>query len=130
MQVALTTTVRTIIELSAGATLEEARKEIFDRFMEYIDEEGTTEDLASLQDRSVLFDEIVGTETSHIFGELAPDIGGRLVADLTDAAAQLRKYETLHRAKGTPDSLEKADVNAALAARFEATIAAAVGGAE
>lgn len=51
----------------------------------------------------------------------------QLLADLTDAAAQLRKYETLHRAKG---HLEKADVNAALAARFEATIAAAVGGAE
>lgn len=49
-----------------------------------------------------------------------------LLADLIDAAAQLRKYETLHRAKG---HLEKADVNAALAARFEATIAAAVGGA-
>lgn len=47
-----------------------------------------------------------------------------LLADLIDAAAQLRKYETLHRAKG---HLEKADVNAALAARFEATIAAAVG---
>lgn len=54
----------------------------------------------------------------------------RMLADLTDAAAQLRKYETLHRAKGTPDSLEKADVNAALASRFEATIDAAVGGAE
>jgi len=50
-----------------------------------------------------------------------------LLADLTDAAAQLRKYETLHRAKG---HLEKAEVNAALAARFEATIAAAVGGPE
>lgn len=54
----------------------------------------------------------------------------QLLADLTDAAAQLRKYETLHRAKGTPDSREKAEVNVALAARFEATIAAAVGGAE
>lgn len=54
----------------------------------------------------------------------------RMLADLTEAAAQLRKYETLHRAKGTPDSREKAEVNAALAARFEATIAAAVGGAE
>lgn len=53
-----------------------------------------------------------------------------MLADLIDAAAQLRKYETLHRAKGTPDNLEKAEVNAALAARFEATIAAAVGGAE
>lgn len=50
-----------------------------------------------------------------------------MLADLTVAAAQLRKYETLHRAKG---HLEKAEVNAALAARFEATIAAAVGGSE
>lgn len=130
MQVALTTTVRTIIDLTAGATLDQARSEIFDRFMGYLDDEDATEGLVSLQDRSVLFDEVVGTETSHTFGEPVPDIGGRLLADLTDAAAQLRKYETLHRAKNTPDSLEKADVNAALAARFEATIAAAVGGAE
>ena len=40
----------------------------------------------------------------------------RILADLTDAAAQLRKLG--------------GEVNAALAARFEATIAAAVGGAE
>lgn len=53
-----------------------------------------------------------------------------MLTDLTDAAAQLRKYETLHRAKGTPENLEKAEVNAALAARFEATIAAAAGRAE
>ena len=51
----------------------------------------------------------------------------QLLADLIDAATQLRKYETLHRAKG---DTQKAEVNAALVARFEATIAAAVGGAE
>ena len=51
----------------------------------------------------------------------APD----LLADLMDAAAQLRKYETLHRAKGTTDSLAKAEVNADLASRFEHTIAQA-----
>lgn len=49
-----------------------------------------------------------------------------LLADLTQAAETLRRYETLHRAKGTADSTEKAEVNAALAARFEATIAQAV----
>lgn len=49
-----------------------------------------------------------------------------LVADLKDAAATLRRYEILHRAKGTAESSEKAEVNAALAARFEATIAQAV----
>lgn len=48
----------------------------------------------------------------------------RLLDDLVDAAAQLRKYETLHRAKGTADSLAKAEVNAELASRFEQTIAA------
>lgn len=50
-----------------------------------------------------------------------------LLADLIDAAAQLRTYEALHRAKGTDDSTAKAEVNAALAARFEATIARARG---
>jgi hypothetical protein len=51
----------------------------------------------------------------------APD----LLNDLIDAAAQLRAYEVLHRAKGTDDSTAKAEVNAALATRFEATIAKA-----
>lgn len=51
----------------------------------------------------------------------APD----LLADLQEAAAILRRYETLHRAKGTDDSTAKAEVNASLAARFEATIAKA-----
>ncbi|HEN8731986.1 TPA: hypothetical protein U8207_000350 [Pseudomonas putida] len=46
-----------------------------------------------------------------------------LLSDLQLAAAQLRKYETLHRAKGTADSLAKAEVNAELASRFEQTIA-------
>jgi len=45
-----------------------------------------------------------------------------LLDDLIDAAAQLRRYEALHRAKGSDDSLAKAEVNANLAARFEQTI--------
>lgn len=53
----------------------------------------------------------------------APD----MLADLRQAAATLRQYETLHRAKGTTDSDAKAEVNGALAARFEATIAKATG---
>ena len=51
----------------------------------------------------------------------APD----LLADLVEAAAMLRRYEALHRAKGTAESTEKAEVNAAAAARFELTIAKA-----
>jgi hypothetical protein len=46
-----------------------------------------------------------------------------LLADLREAAATLRRYEALHRAKGTDDSTAKAEVNAALASHFEATIA-------
>lgn len=52
-----------------------------------------------------------------------------LLADLQEAAATLRRYETLHRAKGTADSDVKAEVNATLASRFEATIAKATGSA-
>lgn len=51
----------------------------------------------------------------------------QLYADLQAAAAQLRKYEVLHTLKKTPDSLEKARVNAELAERFESTLAAARG---
>ncbi|WP_434695209.1 hypothetical protein J3P89_18340 [Pseudomonas sp. Z1-14] len=51
----------------------------------------------------------------------APD----LLADLIVAAGTLRHYEALHRAKGTAESLEKAEVNAGLASRFEQTIAKA-----
>ena len=49
----------------------------------------------------------------------------KLLADLREAAALLRKYEGYHRAKGTEESDAKAEVNAAMAARFEATIAKA-----
>lgn len=48
-----------------------------------------------------------------------------LLADLVVAAGTLRHYETLHRAKGTAESLEKVEVNAGLAARFEKTISKA-----
>ncbi|SIS23124.1 hypothetical protein SAMN05428955_3418 [Pseudomonas sp. 7SR1] len=48
-----------------------------------------------------------------------------LLADLIVAAGTLRRYEALHRVKGTAESLEKAEVNAGLATRFEATIAKA-----
>lgn len=42
--------------------------------------------------------------------------------DLAEAARTLRTYERLHRAKNTPDSLAKAEANAALAAKFEHTL--------
>lgn len=46
----------------------------------------------------------------------------RMRDDLELAAQTLRRYEALHRAKGTPESAEKAEVNAALAKRFESTV--------
>jgi len=48
-----------------------------------------------------------------------------LLADLITAGETLRRYEAMHRAKGTAESLEKAEVNACLATRFEQTIAKA-----
>ena len=53
-----------------------------------------------------------------------------LLSDLQEATATLRRYETSHRAKGTEESTVKAEVNAQLAARFEATIAKAQAGAK
>lgn len=49
-------------------------------------------------------------------------IRAALLADVREAAATFRRYEEHHRAKWTNESLEKAEVNAALAARLEATI--------
>jgi hypothetical protein len=46
----------------------------------------------------------------------------RLVADLQLAAETFRRYETLHRAKGTAESDAKAEANRLIAERFEATL--------
>jgi hypothetical protein len=51
-----------------------------------------------------------------------------LLRDLLEAAKTLRKYEALHRAKGTTESDVKAAANAEMAQRFEQTIARAIGG--
>lgn len=51
----------------------------------------------------------------------------RLLSDLRIAAHTLRRYEELHRAKGTAESDLKAQANAALAAAFEETIRIAEG---
>ena len=54
-------------------------------------------------------------------------VAPELLDDLCEASATLRRYEALHRAKNTEESTAKAEVNAELAARFEATIAKAKG---
>lgn len=53
------------------------------------------------------------------------DAAPQLLGDLMAAAAQFRIYEALHRAKGTEDSIQKAEVNKELADQFEATIRSA-----
>lgn len=52
----------------------------------------------------------------------AKETNEALLADLIEAAATLRRYETPHRAKGTDETTGKPEVNAPLASRFEATI--------
>lgn len=66
--------------------------------------------------------ELVATMAAEI--ELLTVNRGFLLADLIEAAATLRHYETMHRAKGTEESTAKAEVNAELATRFESTIKA------
>lgn len=48
-----------------------------------------------------------------------------LLSDLEEATATLRRYELLHRKKGTDESDKKAEANATLADKFERTIAKA-----
>jgi hypothetical protein len=55
-----------------------------------------------------------------------PKLNESLLIDLREATATLRQYEANHRAKGTAKSVAKAEVNAALAQRFEGTISKAL----
>lgn len=68
------------------------------------------------------FDDYSEVEANIKLIVTAPD----MLADLIEAAKTLRRYETLHRAKGTDESTAKAEVNAELASRFESTIAKAI----
>lgn len=71
MQVRLTTTISTIIELTSGASLEEARKEIFDRYTTKLDSDNyEVEDLQASQASSVCFDTLIATEVTHSFEEV------------------------------------------------------------
>ena len=74
-------------------------------------------------DDAILSNQIVINDLNHA---QRPDLTTQitaLAADLTQAAATLRRYERQHRAKGTAESSEKADVNDALATQFEETLA-------
>lgn len=72
------------------------------------------------EDDSESGDWINGDETKANAALIA--VAPELFADLVIAATTLRRYEALHRAKGTSESTEKAEANAELASRFEATI--------
>lgn len=65
MQVKLTTTVTTIIELSVGVTLEIARKEILGRYLENLERDDPTEALLAEQSGAICYDEAVGTSVEH-----------------------------------------------------------------
>ena len=67
MQVKLSTTITTIIDIG-NTPIEEARREIFNRYNEKIEEDLAVDDIQAAQSDSVVFDTIVGTEVSHEFG--------------------------------------------------------------
>lgn len=70
MRVKLETTIITHINLSPGVTLEEARREIFIRFNESIEEDDPVEGIKAAHSNAVCLDEIVGTEVTHSFEEM------------------------------------------------------------
>ena len=78
------------------------------------------ERISALGDEAIQFQ-----DASYAVGRQrgAKEANEALLADLIDAAATLRRYEALHRSKGTEESTAKAEVNAELATRFEATVA-------
>lgn len=69
MQVKLSTTITTIIDIG-NTPIEEARREIFLRYNEKVEEELSVEDIQAAQADSVVFDTVVGTEVSHEFGSI------------------------------------------------------------
>jgi hypothetical protein len=71
MQVRLTTTISTLIEVTSGASFEEARAEIFSRYGDKLDGDNyEIEDIQSSQANCASFDTIVGTEVRHSFEEV------------------------------------------------------------
>lgn len=70
MQVKLTTTVTTVIELTAGVTLAEARGEVLARYLENLERDDPTEALLAEQSGAVCYDNLVGSSVEHTLEEL------------------------------------------------------------
>jgi prefoldin subunit 5 len=70
MQVRLTTTIETIIDLGPGVTVEEARKEIFERYNEDEELEELIENVQARHSNAVVYDEIRATSVTHSFEEV------------------------------------------------------------
>jgi len=71
MQVRISTTISTIVELTSGASLEEAKKEIFERYLQNLDGDNyCVEDLQDSQQRCVAFDTPLASEVTHSFEEV------------------------------------------------------------
>jgi hypothetical protein len=76
MQVRLTTTISTIIDIDPENTtaFETAKREIFGTYTDALDtdanQEQSIEAVQALQSGSVVYDRIVGTEVTHSFEEV------------------------------------------------------------
>lgn len=129
-QITVTTTIKTVFEVPEGVDIHRVRHLALPELAE---DDEKTDEVGFQQEKAINHVylgaanpmkssvEISITDGWANLAVTAPD----LLADLQLAAAQLRKYETLHRAKDTLESLAKAEVNADLATRFERTIAKA-----
>lgn len=70
MQVKLTTTVTTIVELGRDGDIELARREILGRYLENLERDDPTEALLAEQSGAVCYDEAVGTSVEHALVEV------------------------------------------------------------
>lgn len=70
MQVRLITTISTVIELTSGAGLEEAKKEIFGNYQNFTEDDDLAEDIKYQQSSAVVHDTVIANEVTHSFEEV------------------------------------------------------------
>lgn len=115
--------------ISALADYEQAD---MDGVMVIVSRQAIEEVLEYLNTRPEASDELAKAGTDYYAGLYAERCGDllkakadaeRLAEAVLEAAEQFDHYEQLHRAKGTPEGHEKANVNAIFAARLRGVVA-------
>lgn len=70
MQVRLTTTISTVVDITSGACFEEAKKEIFGNYQNFTEDDDLAEDIKYQQSSAVIHDTVIASEVTHSFEEV------------------------------------------------------------